>query len=201
MPGVDHAGITITRPDGSLDTIAASDDFVRRLDQLQYHLGEGPCVSAIREEMVVVVNHADREHRWPNFMKQAAAMGLRSQMGVRLRVDDCTLGGLNLYATEVDAIDPDVIQMAQLFASHAALALGKARREENLIQGMMTRQRIGVAVGIVMQQHGLSEQDAFQYLARVSQNSNVKLRDIADEVVTAASAEGVPRTTTPVDAS
>jgi hypothetical protein len=190
LPSVDHAGITITRPDGGLDTIAASDPLVERLDQLQYDLKEGPCLSAIREEDVVVVNHADREQRWPDFMKQASAMGLRSQMGVRLKVDDCTLGGLNLYATAVDEIDPDVVHMAQLFASHAALALGKARTEENLLQGLASRQRIGVAVGIVMERYGLDEQRAFQYLARVSQNSNVKLRVIADEIVHDATVPG-----------
>jgi GAF domain-containing protein len=183
LPGVDHAGISITHADGSIDTIAATDDLVLKFDQLQYELDEGPCLTAIRDEGVVVVNHADRAQRWPRFTERATALGLRSQMGVRLYANEQTLGGLNLYATQVDEIDPEVIHMAQLFASHAALALGHARVEENLLQAMTTRQRIGVAVGIVMERYGLDEQRAFQYLARVSQNSNVKLREIADEVV------------------
>jgi len=183
LPGVDHAGISITHADGSIETIAATDDLVLKLDHLQYEMNEGPCLDAIRDEGVVIVNHADREQRWPRFTERATALGLRSQMGVRLYANQQTLGGLNLYATQVDEIDPDVIHMAQLFASHAALALGHARVEQNLLQAMTSRQRIGVAVGIVMERYGLDEQRAFQYLARVSQNSNVKLREIADEVV------------------
>ena len=183
LPGVDHAGISITHADGSIETIAATDDLVLKLDHLQYEMNEGPCLDAIRDEGVVIVNHADREQRWPRFTERATALGLRSQMGVRLYANQQTHGGLNLYATQVDEIDPDVIHMAQLFASHAALALGHARVEQNLLQAMTSRQRIGVAVGIVMERYGLDEQRAFQYLARVSQNSNVKLREIADEVV------------------
>ncbi|HEX4817686.1 MAG TPA: GAF and ANTAR domain-containing protein [Nonomuraea sp.] len=186
LPGVDHVGISVTHADGRVETIAATDDLVLKLDQLQYDLDEGPCLTAIREEGMVLVNHADREQRWPRFMEHAAALGLRSQMGLRLYANNETVGGLNLYATKAAEIDPDIVRIANLFAEHAALALGKSRREENLIHGMMTRQRIGVAVGLLMRQYGLDEDRAFQYLARVSQNSNTKLRDIADEIVDSA---------------
>jgi GAF domain-containing protein len=131
LPGVDHAGISITHADGTIETIAATDDMVLKFDHLQYEMDEGPCLTAIRDEGVVVVNHADREQRWPRFTERATALGLRSQMGVRLYANEQTLGGLNLYATQVEEIDPEVIHMAQLFASHAALALGHARVEEN----------------------------------------------------------------------
>jgi len=183
LPSVDHAGITIAKADGRLETIASTDELVERLDELQYELDEGPCLSAIRDEGLVVVSHADHDQRWPHFMKEAAALGVRSQMGLRLQVNDRTVGGLNLYATQAEEIDTEVVQMAQLFASHAALALGKARVEENLVQAMTTRQRIGVAVGIVMERYELDEQRAFQFLVRVSQCSNVKLREVADELV------------------
>jgi hypothetical protein len=107
-------------------------------------------------------------------------------MGLRLYSNNLTVGGLNLYATKEKEIDPEVVQIANLFAEHAALALGKARVEENLVRGMMTRQRIGVAVGLLMHRYGLDEDRAFQYLARVSQDSNIKLRDIADNLVESA---------------
>jgi len=183
LPGIDHVGISITHRDGRIETVAATDDLVLRLDELQYELDEGPCLEAIRTEGVVVINHADRDQRWPRFMERATAMGLRSQMGVCLYADEESLGGLNLYATTADEISRDLEQVAQLFASYAALALGKARTTENLIEGMMTRQRIGVAIGILMHKYELDEDRAFRYLARVSQTSNIKLRQIADEIV------------------
>lgn len=186
LPGVDHAGISLTHSDGSIETAAATDELVRELDQIQYRLGEGPCLRAIRDEGVVVINYARTDDRWPVFIKEACARGLRSQMGLRLYSDEQTLGGLNLYSTDTDELDHDTLHVAQLFASHAALALGKARLEENLLAGMSSRQRIGMAVGIVMQRYELDESRAFQYLARVSQTSNTRLRDIADELVDGA---------------
>ena len=194
LPGVDHAGISITHADGTIETVAATDELVHELDQLQYELDEGPCLRAIREESVVVINYARTDERWPLFIKAACARGLRSQMGLRLYSDEQTLAGLNLYSTATDELDHDTVHIAQLFAGHAALALGKARLEENLLAGMGSRQRIGVAMGIVMQRYGLDESRAFQYLARVSQTSNTKLRDIADEIVDDANkAHGVPQ--------
>jgi GAF domain-containing protein len=183
LPGVDHVGISVVHTDGHIDTIAATDDLVLKFDQIQYELNDGPCLAAIRDEQIVVINHAEREQRWPLFTEQAVGLGLRSQMGLRLYADDKTFGGMNLYATSTEQIDVEVIQIASLFASHAALALGKAQIEDNLLHGMQTRQRIGVAVGVLMQQYDLDEERAFQYLARVSQNSNTKLRDVADEIV------------------
>ena len=112
LPGVDHVGISVVHPDGGIDTVAATDDLVLKFDRIQYELDEGPCLAAIREEQIVVINHADHEPRWPRFTEQAVGLGLRSQMGLRLYADDKTVGGMNLYATSSEQIDPEVIQIA-----------------------------------------------------------------------------------------
>jgi AmiR/NasT family two-component response regulator len=87
-----------------------------------------------------------------------------------------------MYSTTSDAIDPDVQHLAELFATHASLALGRATREENLYTALGTRKVIGQALGIVMERYDLTEDRAFEYLARVSQHRNVKLRDTAAEM-------------------
>ena len=183
MPGIDHVGISVTHPGHEVETLAATDEFVNQLDQLQYTLHEGPCLDAIWERGMVVVNHAETDPRWPRYLKEATSLGLRSQMGVRLYTEGETLGGLNLYATASDEIDPETEHIARLFASHAALALGKAKVEQNLSQAIESRKAIGQAIGIVMERYGLDEERAFQYLTRVSQSSNTKLRDVATELV------------------
>lgn len=184
VPDVDHVGISVAHTGGRIQTLAATDDFVLQLDKLQYDLEEGPCLDAIRQSSVVIVNHAQRDDRWPRFMQEATARGLRSQMGIRLFDDQQTLGALNLYSTTADVLDADLLYVAELFASHAALALGRAKVESNMSAGMESRQRIGQAVGIIMERFELDEARAFSYLARVSQECNIKLRDIAEEVVT-----------------
>jgi GAF domain-containing protein len=183
LPGIDHVGITIAHRAGTLKTIAATDALVSELDQLQYDLGEGPCVHAILTDPVTLVEHAAQEQRWPLFMPRAVAKGLRSQLGMRLYSERQTLGSLNMYSTSEDTIDPDALHMAELFAAHASMALGRARRDEDLTAALLTRKVIGQAIGILMERFGLDEDRAFAYLVRVSSRSNVKLRDVAKEIV------------------
>jgi hypothetical protein len=111
LPGIDHVGITVAGSDGQIETKAGSDPFVWELDELQYELGEGPCVHAIGVEPVTTVEWARREQRWPRFMPLAVARGLRSQMGMRLYTERETLGGLNMYFTSSDTIDVDAVHM------------------------------------------------------------------------------------------
>jgi GAF domain-containing protein len=183
LPGVDHVGITIAHTNGRMETKAATDDLVWQLDELQYELREGPCVHAIERDQLTVVEHAGQDKRWPRFMPKAVALGLKAQMGVRLYADEHTIGGLNVYSTEAETFPEGTDHLAQLFAAHAALALGRTRREEELNTALATRTTISTAVGIVMQTYHLDQERAFRYLVRVSSHSNVKLRDVAREVV------------------
>lgn len=186
LPGLDHVGISLGHRGGVVETQSGTDQLVWDLDALQYGLGEGPCLHSLDADPVTLVNHLSRDPRWPRYAPRAAELGLRSQMGLRLYLDDQTLGVLNLYCTEAEEIDPDVAHAAELFATHAALALGRARRESQLSEALATRKVIGQAVGIVMERYQLDEDRAFQYLVRVSRGSNIKLRDIAQELIRTA---------------
>src|SRR5919112_4738140 len=71
LPGIDHVGISLARPDGTIQTLAATDEVVRELDALQHSLHEGPCVYAMTRDTVVRVEHAEQDDRWPTFMPEA----------------------------------------------------------------------------------------------------------------------------------
>jgi hypothetical protein len=75
----------------------------------------------MRERPVVTVPYARHDERWAAYMPRAVALGLRSQLAVRLFFDDHgTRGGLNLYSTSRDTLDEEAAPMADLFAAHAA---------------------------------------------------------------------------------
>ncbi|WP_270888133.1 GAF and ANTAR domain-containing protein [Pedococcus sp. 5OH_020] len=183
LPGADHVGISVPHGDGSVETVVATDPFVRRLDELQYDLGEGPCLEALSSQNPTRIVDARQEDRWPRFIPKAVDLGLRSQLGVPLHLDGQTLGGLNLYATRVGAFTEETARLMELFSAHAAAAMGVARKVEDLYAALATRKVIGTAIGIVMERYELDEQRAFQYLTRVSQTSNTKVRDLAAELV------------------
>jgi GAF domain-containing protein len=189
VPGFDHVGISIVHKNGKVETMAATGQLVWELDAVQYELGEGPCLRALREEPVVVAEELCHDQRWPRYVPEAVKGGVRAQMAVQLYTEEETLGVLNLYSTVVDAVDPEAPRVAELFATHAAFALGRARRESQLEEALSTRQSIGTAIGVVMGRYQISQERAFQFLVRASSTGNIKLRDIADEVVATANDE------------
>ena len=184
IPHFDHVGVS-TRGDGEeMVTRAASSDLVHELDALQTRLGEGPCLESLRGADVVVAPHLLRDERWPRYVAQAVPRGLRSQLAVRLHLDASgTMGGLNLYSTTTDTIDPDEVTMAAFFATHAALALGQAQRAESLAAAISSRQVIGQALGILMERYQMSEQAAQAFLWRTSSRTNTKVRDLAATLI------------------
>lgn len=156
------------------------------LDRLQYKLGDGPCVHAMRDTDVVLADRLRHDQRWPQYVRGAVENGVMSQMTFQLYADEKKLGVLNFYSTHSEDIHPEAEHIAEHFATHAALALGHARKESEMAAGMQSRQIIGVATGLVMSRYHIDRDKAFHFLVRASTTSNLKLRDIAAEVVSAA---------------
>lgn len=186
VPGFDHVGISVTHRNGEIETLAGTDQLVWDLDAVQYTLREGPCYDSIRGGGVTQVPHARHDQRWPRYLPEALRRGLKAQLAVGLYRDDKSLGGLNLYSTESETITEDAVMIAELFATHAALALGRSRVENQLNDAIGTRKEIGQAIGLLMERYGIDEDRAFQFLVRASSTSNVKLRHVAQELVASA---------------
>jgi len=182
--GADHAGITLIIDDG-LRTVAPTDTLVEQVDRLQYDLGEGPCHdSAWKGETLVAQDLAD-DPRWPAWAPAAVSLGIRSVLGVELvdKAHDRRLGAVNLFWDRPRVITCEEVDLAHLIARHAALALAASIDAEGLRLALDTRKRIGQAQGILMERHGLGEDQAFAVLRRYSQDNNVKLRDLAQHLV------------------
>ena len=187
LPGVHYASITVKHADGSLETVAPTDQMLFGLDAAQYELREGPCYDAAVDQLYVSSPNLAADERFSRYAAVAVKAGVRAQAGVRLfdTPKPTAQGALNLYSRDVGNFT-DMSVVSQLFAHQAAIALDYAREVENLQEAVKTRQAVGRAVGIVMERYGLNEERAFAFLARVSQTRNVKLRQVAAEMVTDA---------------
>jgi GAF domain-containing protein len=184
LPGFDEVGISLLDRKGNVETKAATGQLVWTLDKLQYELSEGPCVDSLHGETIVEAPHVRHDQRWPRYVPRAVEEGLKAQLAVRLYLDDQgTVGGLNIYSTTSEDIDPEAVQLADLFAAHAAIALGHARERDNLNEALHSRKIIGEAIGLVMGRYQLTEDRAFAFLVRTSSHANIKLRDIAQAMV------------------
>jgi GAF domain-containing protein len=152
------------------------------VDALQEQVGQGPCLDAAWETEMVVVDDMGTDARWPEFAARAAELGVGSMLCFQLFVRGDQLGALNIYSRARDAFDVDSQEIGHIFASHAAVALAGAEHEANLRAGMGNRDVIGQAKGILMERHKLTADQAFGVLARVSQDLNRKLLDVAREL-------------------
>lgn len=186
VPGCHHAGITVLRR-GRPQTPAATDDVSAAVDAVQYEAGEGPCLSAILEADLFRTGDLAAETRWPRFSRLAVERtGVRSVLAFRLFAGDDGSGALNLYSREPDAFDDDAVAVGSILTAHAALAFARARERDQisgLEQAVASNRSIGMAIGILMAIRHLGADEAFDLLRTVSQGTNRKLREIADDVV------------------
>lgn len=183
ISGCDQAGVLLVYRDTGIDTSAATGDQVRHADALQYQLGEGPCLRAIWDHHTVVSSDVANDARWPAWGVHVAEVGMRSILAFRLFTQSDTLGALNLYSTRVGGFNAEDHDEGRALAAHVAVALSAAEEVENLYVAVSTRTLIGRAEGILMERFNLPSEQAFAVLRRVSQDSNTKLRTVAEQLV------------------
>ena len=170
-------------------TEASTDDRATRADVLQYDLGFGPCVDAVLVDSVYVSGDVAHDERWPEWGRRVnAELGVHSVLSQRLRLSGATgvIAGLNIYSDAADPFDEHARAIGLVLATHGGLLLNTVRandRVRNLERALESNREIGVAIGVLMNQHLLSQTQAFDVLRAASQDSNRKLADLATEVV------------------
>ncbi|WBQ07912.1 GAF and ANTAR domain-containing protein [Kribbella sp. CA-293567] len=195
VPGVSQASLSITTRDGRIETLAPTDQRVVQADRLQYELLEGPCLEAALTEPVVEALDLATDLRWPQYGPAAASLGFGAQIAFQFRAEPHTRGALNLYADEPATLDAETRALGALFAGLVAVAMGWARQDESMNQALISRNVIGQAVGIVMERYTINPEQAFAFLVRTSQDSNTKLKTVAERIVTDVINNAVTRRT------
>lgn len=178
-----YAGVILVHAGSSVETVASNHELVAHLDRIQLESGEGPDIEIIADGPGVLVRDVSTETRWPQWCAAVGAAGIRSMLGTRLYTTRQVLGSLNLYSFEVDAFDSVDVDVANMLARHAAVALEAARGTEHLLRALDARNLIGQAQGILMERHGLEATAAFTVLRRYSQDSNLKLHVVAQQLI------------------
>jgi GAF domain-containing protein len=180
----DYAGISIVHRNGTIDTPAATHELVNRGDELQYVLGEGPCLDAIWHYDTVISANLAEEERWTRWAPCVAAeLSIRSMLALRLFTSTELVGALNLYSKDIDAFDEDDAYTGTYIAAQVAVAIAEEQQTESLRIGALNRTIIGQAQGILMERYKVDADQAFNVMRRVSQDNNTKLIRVADELV------------------
>ncbi len=171
-------------------TVTSSSAQAEALDELQNGFADGPCLTAAREHTVVRVGDVRDDARWPDFHAAAAEQGVGSVLGMPFELAGEAMAGLNLYSPKPHDFTPDTIEMVRQEVLHASSALRLAVRlarhreaADDLHAAMTSRTVIDLAVGIIMGQSRCSREDAVAILKAASSHRNLKLRDLAAELV------------------
>lgn len=190
IPGSFGAGVTLVASNGHRRTMQATDERVAEIDQLQYELDEGPCLTAFVERIVVMVEDTSTDRRFPRWSPAASSMGVASILSAPLIAGDNCLGAMKVYAEVAGAFDERAQRILPMFASQAAVMLANAHAYEKagrvsaqLREAMLSRDAISTAKGILMVQDSLTDQEALRMLVSVASREDKALRDVAYNVI------------------
>lgn len=183
IAGVDIAGVLLVGKGGTHQTLAPTSDVMFKLDELQMTTGEGPCLQAALDEIVIRTDDFRNEPRFPNYAPKVVELGLLSALSLKLYTADRTAGALNLFGYEPRLWNSEAETIGMVLAAHAASAILASRESEQLQSALSTRDRIGQAKGIIMERFKIDDVRAFEMLRKLSQDTNTKLVDVAHRVI------------------
>jgi GAF domain-containing protein len=183
IPGVDTAGILYVKKGNEFDSVAGTTDLPHQLDELQMKFDEGPCLHAALGDTIVRTDDFRTETRWPRYSPAAVEHGVLSGLSFKLYTGDRTAGALNLFGFQANGWDTDAETIGGILAAHAAAAVIAAQQEGQLQAALLSRDHIGQAKGIIMERYRVDDVRAFRMLRQLSQESNTKLTDVAQQVI------------------
>jgi GAF domain-containing protein len=194
IPTAAAVSVTVVMDDGrNAWTATATDDVAVAIDKVQYAAGDGPCLEAARTRRPVRVGVEEIRDRWPVFAEAADDAGMRSYLSAPLLLgEEPVLGSLNIYGRDTDAFEPVDEALISLFTAAASAAIVNTQRytrarklADSLAVALTSRAEIEQAKGVLMARHAVAADEAFGMLASESQNSNTKLRDVAQSILDA----------------
>jgi GAF domain-containing protein len=193
LPGTDAVSTTLVRGNKAW-TAAFAGQLACDADEMQYEHGYGPCIEAGTTGTILLVEDTREETRWPDYTARVAERGVLSSLSVPLPIQTDVVGALNCYSRTPSAFPPEAIEVAKELAGHLAVAVGNAvaytdaaRLVEQMRNALSSRAVIDQAMGVIMAQNRCGPEAAFAILTRTSQNRNVKLREIAHNIVATVS--------------
>lgn len=184
-----HCSITLER-DNRPDTIAFSTPEAAELDAIQHRYADGPCITAAREQVVVRVGDVRGDARWPAYHAAVAERGVRSILAVPFDLRGEASAALNIYSATLGDFSPAQTALAVHAVQEASGALLVAARtalrqdtETDLRAALASRTPIDLAVGVIMGQNRCTQEEAIAILKTASSHRNVKLRDLAIDLL------------------
>jgi hypothetical protein len=187
-------GMALMNDAGHQGVIAATDGVARVMEDLQFALGEGPCVDASRARRPVLQPDLATSAlgRWPGFGPQALEAGIAAIFAFPLHVGAIRVGILDLYRDAPGSLDETVLAEALAYADAAVWVLTHLQAQvpaggglhPQLADPVENRSEVHQATGVVSVTASVSLADALMLLRGRSYAEQRSILDVAREVVT-----------------
>jgi len=189
IPGASEVSVTLVNGRDKT-TVAFTGQLAIDLDERQYERGYGPCLDCIEGHEPITILDMTAEKRWSDWAAEATKIGVGSSLSIPVPVQREVAAAINIYGKDVHAFDEQSVELASTFAAYAGVAIAnihlyQAQGEvaEQLQTAMQSRAVIEQAKGILMGARRCTSEDAFDILVTLSQDTNRKLRDVAQAIV------------------
>jgi len=200
LPETPEVSVTLLKGDHAPETAAFTGVVALELDERQYDRGFGPCLDAAVSGEKISLTIADPDSPYPGWSQIARQQGVTHTLSVGFPVAAPTVGALNVYNSTGRPFSQDSERIMATFAGFAGILLASAGLHQNLADlaaqleaAVRSRAVIDQAKGIIMAQNRCTGEEAFRVLVRTSQNGNLKLRHLAEQLVQSV-ARPVPNT-------
>ncbi|HLH59207.1 MAG TPA: ANTAR domain-containing protein [Streptosporangiaceae bacterium] len=196
MFGVDGAGLMLTNDEQHLCNVAASDDRFAHLEELQIVHGEGPCIAAFEDKMLVGAEDLAGDTRWPMFSRAAVDRNVRAVLASPLPYNQDAVGVVAVLSEQRRPWSPEGELALLAFTDLAALLIASMMQNEEKselatqLQGALdTRKVIEQAKGVLIGRQGVTARTAYVLLRAQARAERRKLAAICAEVVSNASGQ------------
>ena len=184
-------GVLLVDADGSLQLVASTSEEAQLVEMFQLAAGEGPCLDCFKSGEAVTVGNLEAEtDRWPQFAQEALTRGFKSVHATPLRLREQVIGTMNLFSVHVGALNAEDAAVAQALANVATIGILQEHTfqsahtlTEQLQRALDTRILIEQAKGVVAAKTGMNMGEAFAALRAFAENQNLRLRQVADDVI------------------
>jgi GAF domain-containing protein len=188
---VTAVGLMLMDNQGRLRVMASTTEETRLLELFQLQNAQGPCLECSRSGQPVAENDlAAAQQRWPKFAPAAVAAGFQSVQAVPMRLRAETIGALNLFHSRVGGLQESDVRIGQALVDVATIGLIQvdlSRRREILLAQLQTaldtRVLIEQAKGVLAERLRITPGEAFSSLRSHARAHNLRLTDLAHEVV------------------
>jgi ANTAR domain-containing protein/GAF domain-containing protein len=187
IPGVASADVLIITDADDYRSLAATSPLATDMAQLQRRHRQGPGLDAADGETMVLSNDLRAERRWPTYAAAAVKAGVLAALSFQLHTpqqqDPTRRAVLTLVSHLPDTFNREAQTVAAILAAHAATASIAHDRGAQFQSALATRDAIGQAKGMIMERFDVDAAHAFGLMKKLSQDSNIRVVDVAAQIV------------------